>query len=136
MPASSFTIGALAKQAGVNVETIRYYQRIGLILEPEKPRSGYRQYPHAAIARIRFIQRAQQLGFTLAEIAHLLQLEDGNCAETRVIAEQKLSLIEDKIQHLQTMADVLQSHVRECKISSGNQPCPLIASLSQDKSSS
>jgi MerR family mercuric resistance operon transcriptional regulator len=133
MLVKKLTIGVLARQAGVNIETVRYYQRIGLITEPDKPQSGYRQYPSATIERILFIQRAQLLGFTLAEIAHLLELEDGNCAETRVIAEQKLSLIESKIQHLQTMADVLRVRIQTCKLSVDDQPCPLIASLTKDK---
>jgi MerR family mercuric resistance operon transcriptional regulator len=68
----TLTIGKLAKQANVTIETIRYYQRKGLLIEPEKPATGYRQYPPEAIARIQFIKRAQQSGFTLKEIAELL----------------------------------------------------------------
>ena len=70
------TIGRLAQSAGVNVETIRYYQRVGLLKEPEKPAYGYRHYPPDTVARIRFIKRAQQLGFTLEEISELLSLGD------------------------------------------------------------
>ncbi len=123
------TIGIAARKAGVNVETIRYYQRIGLIDEPEKPLSGFRVYPDSAIDRIHFIQRAQMLGFSLAEIKHLLALEDGDCAQTRELAEQKLALINYKIEDLQTMAAVLKKHIRVCKTNKDQQTCPLITSL-------
>ena len=89
------TIGRLAKAAGVNVETIRYYQRRGLLDEPEKPLGGHRRYADSATGRVSFIKRAQQLGFTLEEVKSLLKLEDGqSCRETRLLAEHKLALIE------------------------------------------
>ena len=125
------TISVAARKAGVNVETIRYYQRIGLIAEPEKPLSGFRVYPDSAIDRIHFIQRAQMLGFSLAEIKHLLELEDGDCAQTRELAEQKLALINHKIKDLQTMAAVLKKHIRVCKTNKDQQTCPLITSLAR-----
>ncbi len=125
------TISIAARKAGVNVETIRYYQRIGLVAEPEKPLSGFRVYPDSAIDRIHFIQRAQMLGFSLAEIKHLLELEDGDCAQTRELAEQKLALINHKIEDLQTMAVVLKKHIRVCKSNKDQQACPLITSLAQ-----
>ena len=125
------TISVAARKAGVNVETIRYYQRIGLITEPEKPLSGFRAYPDSAIDRIHFIQRAQMLGFSLAEIKHLLELEDGDCVQTRELAEQKLALINHKIEDLQTMAAVLKKHIRVCKTNKDQQACPLITSLAR-----
>ncbi len=125
------TISIAARKAGVNIETIRYYQRIGLVAEPEKPLSGFRVYPDSVIERIHFIQRAQMLGFSLAEINHLLELEDGDCAQTRVLAEQKLALINHKIEDLQTMAAVLKKHIRVCKTNKDQQACPLITSLAQ-----
>ncbi len=131
MTSRSTTIGIAARKAGVNVETIRYYQRIGLIDEPEKPLSGFRVYPDSAIERIHFIQRAQMLGFSLAEIKHLLELEDGDCAQTRELAEQKLALINHKIEDLQTMAAVLKKHIRVCKTNKDQQTCPLITSLAR-----
>jgi len=131
MTSRSTTIGIAARKAGVNVETIRYYQRIGLIDEPEKPLSGFRVYPDSAIERIHFIQRAQMLGFSLAEIKHLLELEDGDCAQTRELAEQKLALINHKIEDLQTMATVLKKHIRVCKTNKDQQTCPLITSLAR-----
>ena len=124
------TIGAAAKQAGVNIETIRYYQRIGLIDTPAKPLSGYRSYPQATIERIRFIQRAQLLGFSLAEIRRLLELEDGNCEQTRELALQKRALIEEKIRDLQNMAHALDRHIQACSHNSNDRHCPLIAALS------
>ena len=126
------TISVAAKQAGVNIETIRYYQRIGLIDEPPKPLAGYRIYPPSTIERVRFIQRAQQLGFRLAEIKRLLELEDGSCAQTRELAEQKLGLIKEKIRDLQNMASVLESHIQACCSNKDDHPCPLIAALSKD----
>ena len=125
------TISVAAGKAGVNVETIRYYQRIGLIQEPEKPLSGFRVYPDATIDRIHFIQRAQLLGFSLAEIKHLLELEDGDCDQTRELAEQKLALINHKIEDLQTIASVLKKHIRTCKTNTDSQVCPLITSLAR-----
>lgn len=131
MTSRATTISVAARKAGVNIETIRYYQRIGLVAEPEKPVSGFRVYPDSAIERIHFIQRAQMLGFSLAEIKHLLELEDGDCAQTRELAEQKLALINHKIEDLQTMAAVLKKHIRVCKSNKNPQACPLITSLAR-----
>lgn len=79
MARRALTIGRLAAAAGVNVETIRYYQRRGLLDEPNKPFQGYRHYPDDTVKRVRFIKRAQALGFTLEEIAGLLRLDGGDC---------------------------------------------------------
>ena len=95
-----FTIGHLATAAGVNVETIRYYQRIGLIDEPVKPAQGYRRYPAATVERIRFIKRAQELGFSLDEITDLLSLNDRDCDEARTITEHKQEIIQQRIDDL------------------------------------
>lgn len=123
------TISVAAKQAGVNIETIRYYQRIALIEEPEKPLTGYRIYPQSTIDRIRFIQRAKELGFSLAEITRLLELEDGQCDQTRELAELKLDLINTKIHDLQTMGEVLEKLICACKTNPDADSCPLISSL-------
>jgi MerR family mercuric resistance operon transcriptional regulator len=131
MTSKPATIGVAAKKAGVNIETIRYYQRIGLITEPEKPLTGFRTYPDSAIDRIHFIQRAQMLGFSLAEIKHLLELEDGDCEQTRELAEQKLALIKHKIEDLQTIAGVLKKHIRVCRSNTDQHSCPLIGSLTR-----
>ena len=95
------TIGKLAESAGVNVETIRYYQRRGLLHEPKKPVGGYRHYSPETTKRVRFIKRAQALGFTLEEVAELLRLDAASaCAETRELAAHKLKLIEEKLAEL------------------------------------
>ena len=101
---SGMTIGRLAKAAGINVETIRYYQRIGLIPEPQKPQGGHRRYPPAVLERIAFIRRAQQLGFSLEEVKKLLGLAEGrNRREVRQIAESKYALLEARIDQLNEM---------------------------------
>ena len=125
------TIGRLAQAAGVNVETIRYYQRRGLLEEPSKPPGGHRRYAAAAVKRVRFIKRAQQLGFTLAEVEGLLLLEDGqSCRETRLLAEQKLTLIEQRIADLGRMRRLLEGLIGECKDGKRPRSCPIIATLS------
>ncbi len=87
----SLTIGAFAKAAGVNVETIRFYQRKALLPEPDKPYGSIRRYGEADVARVKFVKSAQRLGFSLDEVAGLLRLDDGaHCDEARVLAEQKL----------------------------------------------
>jgi MerR family mercuric resistance operon transcriptional regulator len=122
------TIGRLARQAGVNIETIRYYHRRGLVATPHKPLGGVRRYAPETLARLCFIKRAQELGFTLREIAELLKLGDGSCTETRAIAEHRLMDIEARIRDLQSMHATLDKLVRTCR--AGNQPsCPIIASL-------
>lgn len=131
MTSKPATISVAASKAGVNIETIRYYQRIGLITEPEKPLTGFRIYPDSTIDRIHFIQRAQMLGFSLSEIKHLLELEDGDCDQTRELAEQKLALIKHKIEDLQTIAGVLKKHIRTCKSNTNQHSCPLIGSLTR-----
>src|SRR5260221_9830334 len=95
------SIGNVAKAAGVNVETIRYYQRRGLLDEPSKPLGGHRRYAPSVAARVRFIKRAQHLGFTLEEVTDLLRLEDGqSCRDTPLLSERKLALIEARIPRL------------------------------------
>ena len=126
------TIGKLAKQAEVTIETIRYYQQIGLLGEPEKPGSGYRHYPPDAIARIRFIKRAQQAGFTLKEIAKLLSLDGTHCAEVRQIAEQKCQQIDAQIKDLAALRHVLNNLVKGCQSDSSTEYCSLIEALSKD----
>ena len=125
------TIGSLAQAAGVNVETIRYYQRRGLLDEPAKPLGGHRRYAPAAAARVRFVKRAQQLGFTLEEVKGLLRLEDGqSCRETRLLAEHKLALIEVRIGDLTRMRRLLKGLISECTGGRRPRSCPIIATLS------
>lgn len=127
------SIGSLANAADVNVETIRYYQRRGLLDEPSKPLGGHRRYPPSAATRVRFIKRAQQLGFTLEEIKDLLLLEDGqSCRETRLLAEHKLDLIEARIADLSRMRRLLKGLIAECVEGKRPRSCPIIATLSAD----
>ena len=130
---TSLTIGALARAAEVNVETVRYYQRVGLIKEPRKPQSGFRHYPEETIARIRFIKRAQQLGFTLQEIAQLLQLGDGRCADVRTRAEEKREQINKQIHDLTKLRKTLDGLIQACQKGQNKQACPIVQSLTGQK---
>ncbi len=124
------TIGKLANQAGVTIETIRYYQRKGLLQEPEKPVSGYRQYPGDTINRIRFIKRAQQTGFTLKEISELLLLDSGHCEDVMKMAKQKRIQIDEQIKDLTALRNVLDNLVKGCQIGSATDHCSIIDSFS------
>ena len=124
------TIGRVAAAAGVSVETIRYYQRRGLLEEPAKPIGGYRRYPPEMVNRICFIKRAQVLGFTLEDVAGLLRLDNREaCATTRELAAQKLALIEQKLSQLHTMRDALAKLVRKCNKNLKSSTCPIIEIL-------
>lgn len=126
------TIGKLAERAGVNVETIRYYQRRGLLVEPEKPMGGYRRYPADMAKRVRFIKRAQALGFTLEEVTGLLRLDAARaCTETRGLAAHKLMLIEQKLDDLKAMRKALAALVAKCDTGVSGA-CPIIQVLTRD----
>lgn len=122
-------IGQVAQRAGVNVETIRFYERKGLITQPPRNPGGYRQYPHEAIARIRFIKRAKQLGFSLTEIAELLSLQANpraTCGDVKQRAETKVSTIHNRIKDLQRMKRLLEQLATSCKGSGPIVDCPII----------
>lgn len=124
------TISKLAHEAGVNVETIRFYQRRGLLAEPDKPLGGIRRYSPPDVARVLFIKAAQRIGFTLDEIAQLLNLDDGmHCSEARAIAEHKLETVRARRADLQRIETVLAQLVGRCEASGGNVSCPLIDAL-------
>ena len=123
------TIGRLAKSVGEHVETIRYYQRRGLVEEPVKPPGGQRRYSNSVVERIRFIRRAQQLGFSLEEVKRLLELSHGRSRrETRLIAERKYKLLEARVEQLNDMRRQLQELIAESK-KSRTGPDPIIAAL-------
>ncbi|WP_261520858.1 Hg(II)-responsive transcriptional regulator [Burkholderia multivorans] len=129
---ANLTIGALATAADVGVETIRFYQRKGLLSEPHKPYGGIRRYGAADVARVRFVKSAQRLGFRLDEVSELLRLEDGtHCAEASRLAEHKLDDIRAKLADLARMESVLAQVVRACHARDGHVSCPLIASLQE-----
>ena len=126
----NLTIGAFAKAAGVNVETIRFYQRKGLVLEPDRPHGGIRRYGKADVARLTFVKTAQRLGFSLDEIRQLLKLEDGtHCSEAAELAALKLADVRARLADLAGMEAVLSTLVSECNARHGNVSCPLIAAL-------
>jgi MerR family transcriptional regulator, mercuric resistance operon regulatory protein len=128
----SLTIGLLAVAAGVNVETIRFYQRKGLMQEPDRPLGGIRRYGDSDLARVRFIKSAQRLGFSLDEIAQLLKLEDGShCTEAREQAEHKLVDVRARLADLQRIEGALQGLVERCCAARGRVQCPLIAALQE-----
>lgn len=129
-PKSGLTIGAFAHAAGVNVETIRFYQRKGLLPEPGKPLGSIRRYGDSGVVRVRFIKSAQQLGFSLDEIADLLLLHDGtHCVEARTLAEHKLIGIRQKLADLTRIESALTGLVAQCCSTTGNVACPLISTL-------
>lgn len=126
----NLTIGAFAKAAGVNVETIRFYQRKGLLLEPDKPYGSIRRYGQTDVTRVTFVKSAQRLGFSLDEIAELLRLEDGaHCDEASSLAELKLKDVREKLADLTRMEAALSELVCACHAAKGKVFCPLIASL-------
>lgn len=124
----TLTIGFLAKAAGVNIETIRYYQRVGLIKEPKKPATGFRQYSAEAIDTVKFVKRAQKLGFSLAEISELLELGDGHCEDVRLRAEHKRHVIDQQITDLSALRNTLDELIQSC-VSEGKTHCPIVATL-------
>lgn len=130
----ALTIGALAKQAGVHVETIRYYQRRGLLDEPARPAGGIRRYGPATTARIAFIKRAQDIGFSLDEIKELLRLErTPGCRDARDIAEKKLAIVRSRVAGLQEVSRVLTKLIAECDAGRARN-CPIIDCLAGTRS--
>ncbi len=128
---SRTTISKAAQRAGVGIETIRYYQRRGLIEEPAKPVEGYRLYPEQTIAQVRFIKRAQELGFSLKEVKTLVELGDEKCLETRDLAVLKLELVQTKIRDLQSIENNLRDLIRYCDTRREDEACPIYYSISQ-----
>lgn len=131
-PPETLTIGVLADTAGVNVETIRFYQRKGLMQEPDRPLGGIRRYGETDLARVRFIKSAQRLGFSLDEVGDLLKLEDGShCTEAREQAERKLADVRDRLADLRRIEVVLQDLVQRCCAAHGEVRCPMIQALQE-----
>lgn len=130
--AKSLTIGHLANLSGVNIETVRYYQRIGIVDEPSKPVEGYRIYPSTTVERIRFIKRAQQLGFSLKEIADLLEMGDGHCTDIMHRAEQKRDHIQQQINDLLKLKQTLDTLISRCQIDATSSHCPIVETLTTE----
>jgi MerR family transcriptional regulator, mercuric resistance operon regulatory protein len=126
----SLSIGAFAKAAGVNVETIRFYQHRGLLPTPDRPYGRIRRYGSADVARVKFVKAAQRLGFSLDEIGQLLTLEDGtHCSEAAELASLRLADVRARLADLARMEAALSKLVAECRTPRGKVSCPLIAAL-------
>ena len=133
--APKLTIGKVAAAAAVNVETIRFYQRRGLLTEPPKSQGGFRYYEDATIARVRFVKRAQALGFSLEEVMGLLALEESNaCGPTHDAAVRKLQLVDERIKDLKRIRSTLKKLVQQCEAGPGAVSCPIIESLAHSAS--
>lgn len=129
---SGLRIGEVAAEAGVNVQTLRFYERRGLLKEPPRRASGYREYPVQAVRMIRFIKRAQQLGFSLNEVGELLSLRDSrgsSCADVRAAAQEKIATIETKLESLQAIRDALKALVKTCGRDGAARACPILEAL-------
>tara|TARA_Y100001938_G_C7885720_1_gene327274 strand:- start:183 stop:569 length:387 start_codon:yes stop_codon:yes gene_type:complete len=123
------TISKLAKALNINVETVRFYERWGLITQPPKPDTGYRHYPEETVNRIRFIKRAQELGFTLDEISNLLSLNDYPCSQVQDLAELKLIAVKEKMADLRRLEKALKALLAQCQSNDDDSHCPIIDSL-------
>lgn len=135
MDEQTLTIGRLARSAGVGVETIRFYEREGLLPEPARTASGYRQYPRDTVDRLGFIRRAKRLGFSLGEIRELLALAhaDGERARVKALAERKLAVIERRIEELARMRAALAELTQQCSGHGPVEGCPIIEALADDE---
>ncbi len=136
--ASHLTIGQLAKAGGVSVETIRFYERRGLIEQPGRPTSGIRRYPRRTLERLKFIRQAQSLGFTLQEVQDMLELkadDPATCREVQRLAEDKIGLLRTKMQTLRSLETILKTLVEDCHKQSGGDVCfcPLLEAVQEGR---
>lgn len=128
--------GEMAQQAGVNVQTLRYYERRGLLEQPPRSASGYRSYPTEAVQIVRFVKRAQELGFILEEIGELLELAEGGpqeCKQARAVAATRMAELERRIVDLERMRDSLAELVTTCARPRPDRRCPLLRALHTDQ---
>ena len=128
------TIGRVADRAGISVETVRYYERQGLIQQPDTPPSGFREYPEDTVQRILFIRRGKELGFTLQEIADLLALrvdEVAACGAVEAQAREKLLSVADKLTELRRMKKALERLVDACQSREPTSDCPILEELEE-----
>jgi MerR family copper efflux transcriptional regulator len=129
-------IGEIAQKTGVTVETIRFYEKQGLIETPQRSASGYRQYPAETVKRVRFIQRAKEVGFTLKDISELLALrqEPGtSCADIKLRATQKIEEVDQKIQDLKRIREALGRMILKCRGRGALSQCPILEELELDE---
>lgn len=128
----TYTTGKLARKAGVNLQTIRYYERSGLLPSPKRDDSGYRQYTEAAFQRLMFIRKAQTLGFSLKEIRKLLELKEsdtGKCSDVEAMVRSKIALLEEKIADLKKVRSVLDEMSRHCEGTKTANECYFITEV-------
>lgn len=133
---TGFTIGEVAKHAGVNIDTLRYYERRRLIEKPPRTSANYRRYPEETIHRVRFVKRAQELGFSLEEIRELLSLRaapKARCTDVRERAEDKIRDIDKKMRSLRRMKSALRKLVSECRGEGPVTECPILEALDTEK---
>ena len=133
--APSFTIGQVSSRAGVAIDTIRYYEREGLIPAPARRASGYREYPIETVDRLRFIRRAKLLGFTLGEIVELLALTEQSRSDMqgmKAAAEAKLALLDTKVKELLKIQQALRLLVNVCPGHGSIDGCPIVHALNED----
>ncbi len=129
------TVGQIARKAGVNIETLRYYESIELMPKPKRSEKGYRIYSEKDIARLKFIKNAQYLGFTLKEIRELLFLrvdDETTCADVKRIAMRKIDEVNHKISELEKIKASLQSLADKCHIQSPKSECPILENLEEN----
>ena len=128
------TIGKLAQASATSIDTVRYYEKSGLLPAPQRSRSGYRLYDTDTLRRLRFIRRSKDLGFSLDEIRHLLSLtdHDGASAEVKQMTLDKLTLVNNKLADLQAMRDALQSLADSCDGQGCIHHCPIVDALNRD----
>lgn len=134
----TLSIGQVAKQADLSIDTIRYYERNGLIAPPARRDSGYRSYTPEVIQRLRFIRRAKDLGFTLSEIGELMSLTSHakqDMGSMKLAAQAKLGVVEEKLQELQRIRSALRQLIAACPGHGALDECPIVNALSQEKSS-
>jgi len=120
------SISKVARELDISVETVRFYERRGLIDQPLKPGTGYRHYPDDTVKRIRFIRRSQELGFSLGDIALLLSLNDNPCGQVQTLAENKLDSVRGKIKDLRHLEKALKELLVQCQSNEDDSRCPII----------
>lgn len=129
------TIGQLARRAGIGLETVRFYEKQGLLEQPPRPHTGYRRYPEEALRRLEFIRRAKTLGFSLSEIRDLMRLRldpQVSCADVRERAQLKLAQVHTKMDHLSRMRRALDRLIDTCSGSGSTESCPILEAMSEE----
>lgn len=136
--AAGLTIGKVAHSAGLAIDTVRYYEREGLLEKPARTDAGYRQYPADAVARLRFIRQAKALGFSLREIKELLSLRVGagrSCGEVKARAERKITDVDRRIAQLKRVRQALSKLAAECSGRGPTSECPILEALEREERS-